>query len=777
MFRSTFVCLLFAGILIPAICSTAAPTDSASSTGAARAEPVVYTLGAPLGRPQSLDVDEFGRIYVLDWARQSLMRFLPTGELDRIWRDGTHGAVEPIGRGMVRALPGERILLSAGIFSESGSIRRIGPGPSDDALLPCDPDSGWVIYAADDGSYSLIANDQICKVPNQDEWPLETILCYDADGQPRTKWQMAKGEVPALGPDGLVYGVTWVNPTVTAYDRDGKVRSKIVLDPAPKFISPLYAGSLMFDRNGDIYRLDWDFMCRYDSSGHLLARWKPYQAAGQQAHYFYGGGLWTVRNGLLYLVIDNSGSGAADSNRPPSLEIQVYTPDGQCVQRFVPVRSAIQLPASIAVQSDGSCMLLERGSQWPLVLDPSGARHEVSPRGYSRFVVLAKPGGGFCASSGIDLMLYDNGGQNGKVIYETVQGRDYSDVAQLASDPRSGDIWSLGGAGTLIHLSPEGKLIKQFPVNMELNFRTFSTGMAIDHKGFIYVPNAWRHCVVKVDPDGAVVGKFGKEGARLGELKFPEGLAFDSQDRLYVADSGNCRIQVFDTDGNPLGFFGSQGTGDGQFDRPYGIAMGSKNTLWIADTFNDRIVRVPLDRFWREITKEIKPEPVVEAPKKEPVPSPGQVTVTGIVIAGSDDLTDVIYIESPDRSWGARVTLPTGKAAARGDRVKVTGQLELKERAAKHILAGSVQTLARAEKVPGPLGMANLYVGDGYRSTNRPTDLSNLGLLIKTWGRVVSVEPGKKLFVINDGSYPIDKGLVVYAGNLQSPLAEWPKVG
>jgi hypothetical protein len=325
--------------------------------------------------------------------------------------------------------------------------------------------------------------------------------------------------------------------------------------------------------------------------------------------------------------------------------------------------------------------------------------------------------------------------------------------------------------------APAGGVVKRLGKDAKLNFRTFSQGMVIDPQGFIYLTDSWKHRVVKVDFDGNIAAAWGKEGSGLGEMRFPEGLALDAMGRLCVADCENSRIQVFSPDGEALGVWGTRGSGDGQLDRPFALTIGPNNTLWIADTFNDRIVKVPLDRFWREITKEIKPEPVVEAPKKEPVPAPGQVTVTGIVIAGSDDLTDVIYIESPDRSWGARVTLPTGKAAARGDRLKVTGQLELKERAAKHILAGSVQTLARAEKLPGALGMANLYVGDGYRSTNRPTDLSNLGLLIKTWGRVVSVEPGKKLFVINDGSYPIDKGLVVYAGNLQSPLAEWPKVG
>lgn len=38
------------------------------------------------------------------------------------------------------------------------------------------------------------------------------------------------------------------------------------------------------------------------------------------------------------------------------------------------------------------------------------------------------------------------------------------------------------------------------------------------------------------------------------------------------------------------------------------------------------------------------------------------------------------------------------------------------------------------------LGMANLYVGDGYRAADAQSDLSNLCLLVRTWGRVTSVD-------------------------------------
>ena len=86
MFRSTFVCLLVAGVLIPAMSSAAAPVESAPPTPAPSPEPIVYTLGAPLSAPRVIQVDEYGRIYILDHARQAVMRFSQTGELEKLWQ-------------------------------------------------------------------------------------------------------------------------------------------------------------------------------------------------------------------------------------------------------------------------------------------------------------------------------------------------------------------------------------------------------------------------------------------------------------------------------------------------------------------------------------------------------------------------------------------------------------------------------------------------------------------------------------------------------------------
>ena len=156
----------------------------------------------------------------------------------------------------------------------------------------------------------------------------------------------------------------------------------------------------------------------------------------------------------------------------------------------------------------------------------------------------------------------------------------------------------------------------------------------------------------------------------------------------------------------------------------------------MADTFNDRIVRIPMAEFWSKIKTVLKPEPVAAAPKPEPEPQAGQVTVTGVVVAGSEDFDDVVYVEDINRAWAIEVVVPNGKAIKRGSKCRVTGRLSVHERSAKHLAATSVSTyqaFAPGENVPAPVGMASLYIGDGYRNGDKKVDLPNLAMHVRAW--------------------------------------------
>ena len=67
------------------------------------------------------------------------------------------------------------------------------------------------------------------------------------------------------------------------------------------------------------------------------------------------------------------------------------------------------------------------------------------------------------------------------------------------------------------------------------------------------------------------VSKFGKEGNKKGELKYPIGLTLHRNESIYIADADNSRIQIFSTAGKFIAEFGK-----GQLRYPHSIALYDK---------------------------------------------------------------------------------------------------------------------------------------------------------------------------------------------------------
>ena len=565
------------------------------------AEPRIYQLGMPLGNCTAIDVDESGRIHVLDPGRQAVVRFNADGSLDKLWADGIHDSVWFRGRGGMKVSTGERLFLAP--TDECRNVRRIGPGEADDQTFAA-LGHGWNLMPTGDGGYFI---DVRAKYDMRDKAPIQ-LLRFSADGRQTGELSMEHAGASLIGPDGLIYMNSADQALVRVYDLAGKQIRSITLPALPEEDPTRVYGITSVDRNGDLYSHSQDGIYRFDATGKPLALWNLYKNADDagKPHTLQVRGM-SVRNGLVYVLVMRS-----PTNETPldqcTWEIHAYSPDGQCVTRYVSVRHFIDMPVSIAVEPDGTYAVNERGTGRGSILDPAGRRYDLQPIPGTLSTVVAKPGGGFMANGGATLYAFDSTGQNQQKLFEDEPRREKCyGIWQFCVDPATGDTWGLGGWGVLTHLAADGKVVKVFPENEQLNFRTFSVGMAMDRKGMLYLSNACGHCVVQVNREGVIVRKTGREGSGAGELKYPEGLVLDAQDRLYVADSGNSRIQVFDATGNPLGCYGRRGSGKGEFDRPYGIAIASNQTLWVADTFNDRIVRIPLTDFWKAISTGVKP--------------------------------------------------------------------------------------------------------------------------------------------------------------------------
>lgn len=77
------------------------------------------------------------------------------------------------------------------------------------------------------------------------------------------------------------------------------------------------------------------------------------------------------------------------------------------------------------------------------------------------------------------------------------------------------------------------------------NKENYSSGIAIDKKGYIYVGNTSDDCIQMISPEGNIIAEWGKEGIGDSQFKYPVDIALDSEENLYVLDRENNCIQKF----------------------------------------------------------------------------------------------------------------------------------------------------------------------------------------------------------------------------------------
>jgi len=135
-------------------------------------------------------------------------------------------------------------------------------------------------------------------------------------------------------------------------------------------------------------------------------------------------------------------------------------------------------------------------------------------------------------------------------------------------------------------------LQEEFAAAVEFNL---PTGLAADSGGFVYVFDSGTNRVLKLSPEGSLVGEFGSRGTEPGQFNCILdrgticGLALDPAGNLLVIDKGNFRIQKFSPDGLFLASWGSQGSGNGQFVRPIYAAVDAQGNVFVSDDRSARI--------------------------------------------------------------------------------------------------------------------------------------------------------------------------------------------
>ncbi len=118
---------------------------------------------------------------------------------------------------------------------------------------------------------------------------------------------------------------------------------------------------------------------------------------------------------------------------------------------------------------------------------------------------------------------------------------------------------------------------------------SFSTGLAVDGHGSVYVGDADNHQIQKFDRMGRFLLEWGGAGGGDGEFLALGGVAVDRSGQVVVGDADNSRIQVFDSTGRFLQSWGSPSASDTQPEGPPGVAVDGEGNIYVARNNGDRV--------------------------------------------------------------------------------------------------------------------------------------------------------------------------------------------
>lgn len=118
----------------------------------------------------------------------------------------------------------------------------------------------------------------------------------------------------------------------------------------------------------------------------------------------------------------------------------------------------------------------------------------------------------------------------------------------------------------------------------------FKPGDAAVSGDRLYVSDLKNHEIQVLDKvSGTLLFKFGKAGAKEGEIYYPTNMAVGQDGHLYVSETGNFRVQKFTLEGKPVRTYGQAGNRPGQFSRPRGIALDRQANIYIVDAAFENI--------------------------------------------------------------------------------------------------------------------------------------------------------------------------------------------
>ncbi len=116
-------------------------------------------------------------------------------------------------------------------------------------------------------------------------------------------------------------------------------------------------------------------------------------------------------------------------------------------------------------------------------------------------------------------------------------------------------------------------------------------GIAFESSGVAVVADTVHHRVVRMNPDGSIVGMCGSRGSAAGQFNWPRGVAVDqATGEIWVANTKQYNLHIIRPDCSPVTKFGALGSQPENFNWPYSIAIRQADRIaWVADTQNHRV--------------------------------------------------------------------------------------------------------------------------------------------------------------------------------------------
>ena len=159
-----------------------------------------------------------------------------------------------------------------------------------------------------------------------------------------------------------------------------------------------------------------------------------------------------------------------------------------------------------------------------------------------------------------------------------------------------------------------GNLIELLPTDIRGSYLGYqytyvSAGIAVDHEGHIYVTHfnsSDTHSLLKIDPQGKIVGKIGPNGKQPGQLHKPLDVTVDAAGNVFVLDMNGKRIQKFSSSGRFIQQYGSFNPNEESYSIRASIASDAFGNILVATPFGTHLgKRTPVVQYY-DLTGNVK---------------------------------------------------------------------------------------------------------------------------------------------------------------------------